>query len=69
MLKMNKYLCSGILRGNYTEMEVEAVSVKQAEFFFKKYYGKAGFAMRNVRAEFMYTLDACPQGEQLVFNI
>ena len=69
MKPKNKYYCTGILRGNPTEMEVEAVSEKQAEYFFKKYYGKAGFTMRNVRAEFMYAVDECPRGEQLAMNI
>lgn len=69
MKTKNKYYCAGILRGNPTEMEVEAVSEKQAEYFFKKYYGKAGFAMRNVRAEFMYAVDECPRGVQQEFNL
>lgn len=69
MKTKNKYYCTGILRGNPTEMEVEAVSEKQAEYFFKKYYGKAGFAMRNVSIEFMYAVEECPQGVQQEFNL
>lgn len=69
MATMNMYYCSGILRGNLTEMKIEAASARQAEYFFKRYYGKAGFAMRNVTAEFMYAVDECPQGLQLEMKL
>lgn len=69
MKAKNVYYCSGVLRGQHQEQHIEAVSEKQAEYFFKKYYGKDGFTMRNVRAEFICAMEECPQGEQLAMHI
>ena len=69
MRAKNKYYCSGVLRGRLQEKEIYACSEKQAEYFFKKYHGKAGFAMRDVRTEFMYAMEECPLGVQIEMNL
>lgn len=60
----NRYTCSGIIQGRLYRGSVNAVSIKQAEYFWKRKYG---FACRNFQIENIVNLEK-EQG-QLCFNI
>ena len=60
----NRYVCSGLVNGQLYRGSVNAVSIKQAEFFWKRKYG---FACRNFRVERI--INAQEEQSQLCFNI